>query len=82
MSGGGGFLLEKGTSPNCLDSEKEGTAPSMSRSKRTPTSRKSLESSRKARVMAKNKNNFQRLHQPREFDRNLEGMVLFYNFSA
>ena len=82
MLGGGGFLLEKGTSLNCLESEKEGTAPSMSSSKRTPTSRKSPESSRKPRVMAENKNNFQRLHQPREFDRNWEGMVLFCNFSA
>ena len=45
MSGGDGSLLEKGPSPNYLDSDKEETAPSLKSSKRTPTLRRSQESS-------------------------------------
>ena len=46
---GGGFLLEKGPSPNYSNFKKEDTTPSMSNSKRTLISKKLQRSSQEAK---------------------------------
>ena len=48
MSGGDGSLLKKGPSPNCSDSDKEGTALSLRSSSRTQPSKRLQENSLKA----------------------------------